>query len=67
MLKDILAKEDCKITQIIDKTYLEELVNTEGKMIEKPWFGQLMMGPQLIAYFVQLEMWFERYNPKIEI
>ena len=67
LLKDILNKDDCKIVQILDKNYLEELVKNEGKFIEKPWFGQLMMGPQLIAYFVQLEMWFERYNPKIEI
>ena len=28
----------------------------------KPWFGQLMAGPQMIAYFLQINDWMERYD-----
>lgn len=28
----------------------------------RPWFGQLMAGPQMIAYFLQVNDWMERYG-----
>lgn len=33
----------------------------------KPWFGQLMAGPQLMAYMIQVNYWLEKYNPKLYI
>ena len=39
---------------------------TDGGSFAKPWFGQLMMGPQLLAYFIQLELWLRRYQIRIE-
>ncbi len=35
---------------------------TQPKDYGKPWFGQLMAGPQLIAYFLQINHWMERYG-----
>ena len=31
----------------------------------KPWFGQLMAGPQLMAYYIQINYWLERYRPTL--
>jgi asparagine synthase (glutamine-hydrolysing) len=28
----------------------------------KPWFGQLMAGPQMMAYLIQLNTWMERFG-----
>ena len=28
----------------------------------KPWFGQLMAGPQMLAYFLQINRWMEFYR-----
>ena len=28
----------------------------------RPWFGQLMAGPQLLAYFIQIDFWMRRYR-----
>ena len=28
----------------------------------KPWFGQLMAGPQMLAYFLQINYWMEQYH-----
>ena len=30
--------------------------------LAEPWFGQLMAGPQMIAYFLQVNDWMERYG-----
>ncbi len=67
IFKDIINNQDCKIKYILDERKLNELLDTKGSSFVKPWFGQLMTGPQLIAYLIQLNMWFERYNPKLEI
>jgi len=31
----------------------------------KPWFGQLMAGPQLMAYLIQVDIWLRDYNVTI--
>ena len=28
----------------------------------RPWFGQLMAGPQMIAWLIQLNAWMERFH-----
>lgn len=33
----------------------------------KPWFGQLMAGPQLLAYLLQINFWLLRYNIHLSI
>ena len=66
-LKSFLDSKDCRIKEIISEKYLKELIETKGSSFSKPWFGQLMTGPQLIAYFIQLEMWIRRYDIIFEI
>ncbi|OMP66999.1 asparagine synthase (glutamine-hydrolyzing) [Domibacillus epiphyticus] len=61
MLGDILRK-DSPLLEFFSHAALKELVDSGGSSFRAPWFGQLMTGPQLIAYFVQLNMWFEEYN-----
>lgn len=31
----------------------------------KPWYGQLMAGPQLMAYYLQINEWMNKYQVKI--
>lgn len=33
----------------------------------KPWFGQLMAGPQLLAYLIQINYWMLHYNIYIDL
>lgn len=67
MLTDIMSNKNAPINQILNRDYILEILETDGKAFSRPWFGQLMTGPQLIAYICQMNMWFEEYNPKIEI
>ena len=32
------------------------ILETDGKAFSRPWFGQLMTGPQLMAYLCQVNM-----------
>ena len=66
-LQKIINTSDSPINNILDKSTILDIINTNGKSFTRPWFGQLMTGPQLMAYLCQVNMWLEKYNPKIEI
>ena len=66
-LSKIIKNKDSKINILLNQKYLEEILETEGKAFTRPWFGQLMTGPQLMAYLIQVNFWLEEYNPKVEL
>lgn len=66
MMTDILNNEKSPILQLIDTDKVREIVSTGGNSYSRPWFGQLMTGPQLIAYLIQLNIWLEEYNVELE-
>ena len=67
MLKKILEDKSSPIHQIIDYDFVSNIVDTGGESFKEPWYGQLMTGPQVIAYLIQLNNWMKFYNVKLEI
>lgn len=67
MLTEIMENKNAPINDLLNREYILEILETDGKAFSRPWFGQLMTGPQLMAYLCQVNMWLERYQPKIEI
>lgn len=65
-LREIIMEESSPINQLVDKDSVLELIRTGGASFGKPWFGQLMKGPQLIAYLIQLDTWMRQYNVEIK-
>ena len=65
MLSEILQNKNAPLFTIINKEFAQKLVDTKGEAYTRPWFGQLMTGPQLIAYLVQLNIWLESYKVKL--
>ena len=55
------------INYLLNRDYILEILETDGKAFSRPWFGQLMTGPQLMAYLCQVNMWLERYEPEINL
>lgn len=67
MLTDIMENKNAPINSLLNRQYILDIIKTDGRAFSRPWFGQLMTGPQLMAYLCQVNMWLERYQPKIEI
>ena len=67
MLKKILEDRSSPIHQIIDYDFVSNIVDTGGESFKEPWYGQLMTGPQVIAYLIQLNNWMKFYNVKLDI
>ena len=67
MLSEIMSNPNAPINSLLNRQYILEILETDGKAFSRPWFGQLMTGPQLIAYLCQVNMWLEKYKPIIEM
>ena len=67
MLSDIISNPRAPINYLLNRDYILNILETDGKAFSHPWFGQLMTGPQLMAYLCQVNMWLETYQPKIQI
>lgn len=52
-----MKDKNAPILQLLDRDVVTEIVDSAGTSFKKPWYGQLMTGPQLIAYFIQMNIW----------
>lgn len=60
-LCSIVKDPNAPIAPLIDKDKALTFIASH-KELGKPWFGQLMAGPQLMAYFIQINYWMEKYH-----
>ena len=65
-LKESLSDPSNILYQFFDKNKLIHFVESKGKSFTAPWFGQLMMGPQLMAYFYQIYLWGKIYHIELD-
>ena len=62
LLAELLENEDEPLYQLVKKESLKRLLVDNQPW---PWFGQLMTGPQTIAYFLQMNYWLKKYNVQL--
>lgn len=63
----IMNDKTSPIIDLIDVEAIKTLIETGGSSFKEPWFGQLMRGPQLLAYLIQVNEWLKEYKVKIEL
>ncbi|WML43340.1 asparagine synthase (glutamine-hydrolyzing) [Neobacillus sp. PS3-40] len=66
LMEEILTDKSSALHEFFNKEYLQTIVESGGNSFKEPWFGQLMKGPQLLAYLAQIHIWFKDYNINIE-
>ena len=62
-VRNILKKKNSP-TDLLDQQAIEGIIENPDSITE-PWYGQLMKAPQILAYIIELDYWFEEY--KIEL
>lgn len=65
LLKEQLQDKNSILHELFQKQRLADLVESNGEAFKVPWFGQLMSGPQLLAYLVQMDIWFKECNVQL--
>lgn len=64
-MKEILQDITSPLLDVIHIPKVMEIVETAGASFGKPWYGQLMTGPQLMAFLIQVNIWMKEYKIKI--
>ncbi|MCL1949631.1 MAG: asparagine synthase (glutamine-hydrolyzing) [Turicibacter sp.] len=67
LLQEALRDKNSILHELFDGDKLRDLATTSKEIITRPWFGQLMTQPQLIAYLYQLHYWHKEYGIKLEV
>lgn len=65
-LKEKLAQPDCPLLPLLDLAAVTRFLESP-KDYGAPWYGQLMAGPQMIAWLLQTEYFLRKYNVRIQI
>jgi asparagine synthase (glutamine-hydrolysing) len=63
-LLEVLTEPGAPIRPLVNEQKIREFLASPSDY-GKPWYGQLMAGPQMIAYLLQVNYWLEKY--KIEL
>lgn len=60
-LLSILADKNAPIHTLIDTNKVQQFIKSQSNYA-RPWYGQLMAGPQMLAYWLQINYWMEQYH-----
>lgn len=63
-LKEVLLDPSAPIRPLLDDKKVHAFLNSPSDY-GKPWYGQLMAGPQMLAYMLQVNYWLEKYHVQI--
>ena len=64
-INDMLADRNAPILKVVNPAVIRQLVDSDLPAGGLPWFGQLMSGPQMLAYLWQVNKWMQ--TRKIDI
>ncbi len=62
--EEILGDSSSPVLPFIDKKKTEQFLRSPSDY-GKPWYGQLMAGPQMMAYLWQIHYWMKKYHVSV--
>ncbi len=65
MLTPIINDSSSPLLRLINVDAVKKTLVSDKDIFDKPWFGQLMTGPQFLAWLIQVDTWFREYNVTI--
>lgn len=63
-IEKLTDDRDCMLFAFVDRQKVRELCK-ENLDYGKPFFGQLMAGPQFLGFLAQVNYWLEEFKPKL--
>ncbi len=63
-LLEVINDSSSPLVQFIDKKKLDSFLHTPSDY-GKPWYGQLMAGPQTLAYLLMINDWLQTYHIEV--
>lgn len=63
----LCSDEQAPLWRLADRALVERMLRKKMDPAETPWFGQLMAGPQMIAYLLQINGWMRERGVEVEL
>lgn len=63
-LREVLSTPSSPIRTLLDPKKVQRFLNSPSDY-GRPWYGQLMAGPQMLAYMLQVNYWLKAYRVRI--
>ncbi|NLP41448.1 MAG: asparagine synthase (glutamine-hydrolyzing) [Veillonellaceae bacterium] len=64
---EILQDTSSPLIPLVNRDKILELAGSDFAASNIPWFGQLMSGPQLFAYLIQIDTWLREYKVEVKL
>lgn len=64
-VRDILNTPSAPIWEVANKKFVREILDTSASAFSRPWYGQLMNFPQIMAYIYAINLWLDFYDINI--
>lgn len=66
-MRALCADVHAPVWKVVDVNQMEKIAASRLDPADTPWFGQLMAGPQMLAYILQVNAWLAERNIAIEL
>lgn len=63
-MTELLHSQNAPIRELVDEKKVEKFMSCSSDYA-RPFYGQLMAGPQLLAYLLQVNYWLEHYKIRL--
>lgn len=60
-VREMMEDSQAPVMNYLDKKKVEAFLDAPSDY-GRPWYGQLMAGPQMLAYILQVNFWMQRYK-----
>ena len=67
MIKEMLSDKNEPVFKVVEHSVIKQLADSDLPAGGFPWFGQLMSGPQMLAYIWQVNYWLKTRRIEISI
>ena len=62
-IRELIRDPSAPVMEFLDQKKVETFLKSPSDY-GKPWYGQLMAGPQMMAYILQVNFWLSHYGIK---
>ena len=60
-VRELMDDSSSPVMEFLDPGKIERFLKDPSDY-GKPWYGQLMAGPQMLAYVLQIDFWLRKYQ-----
>lgn len=66
-MQSLLEDRSSPLLDLVNKTSIQHILDSQGRYFRQPWYGQLMGDVQWLAYLIQTDAWLRLYRVELQL